>query len=127
MGSEETGRETHNRFPLLSIEEQAALAQKHQVDVLLFCPDPWALRHRFINQDTGDVRERLPRPEHASGLPLDHLRDLKVGAGLAHQRPGLARWSIHAYHLDLLASPNPVVEHNPPRRRHPFGTPTQTP
>src|SRR5438874_1571985 len=55
MGSEETGRETHNRFPLLSIEEQAALAQKHQVDVLLFCPDPWALRHRFINQDTGEV------------------------------------------------------------------------
>src|SRR2546430_12276739 len=55
MGSEDMGREADNRFPLPSIEEQAALAQKHQVDVLLFCPDPWALRHRFVNQDTGEV------------------------------------------------------------------------
>jgi hypothetical protein len=53
--SEETRGGMDNRFPLPSIEEQAALAQKHQVDVLLFCPDPWALRHRFINQDTGEV------------------------------------------------------------------------
>src|SRR6266516_6712904 len=55
MGSEDTGRGADNRFPLPSIEEQAMLAQKHQVDVLLFCPDPWALRHRFVNQDTGEV------------------------------------------------------------------------
>jgi hypothetical protein len=31
------------------------LAQKHQLDALLFCPDPWVLRHRFINQKTGEV------------------------------------------------------------------------
>jgi hypothetical protein len=53
--SEDTGTETNNRFSLPSIEEQAVLAQKHQVDVLLFCPDPWALRHRFVNQETGEV------------------------------------------------------------------------
>jgi hypothetical protein len=43
------------RFPLLSLNEQADLAEKHQVDTLLFCPNPWALRHVFINQDTGEV------------------------------------------------------------------------
>src|SRR6266705_1336684 len=54
-GSEESGRGTQSRFHLPSIEEQAVIAQKHQVDTLLFCPDPWALRHRFINQETGEV------------------------------------------------------------------------
>ena len=54
-GSEESGRGTQSRFHLPSIEEQAVIAQKHQVDALLFCPDPWALRHRFINQETGEV------------------------------------------------------------------------
>ncbi len=54
-GSEESGRGTESRFHLPSIEEQAVIAQQHQVDALLFCPDPWALRHRFINQETGEV------------------------------------------------------------------------
>src|SRR5260370_1459199 len=54
-GSEESGRGTESRFHLPSIEEQAVLAQKHQVDALLVWPDPWALRHRFINQETGEV------------------------------------------------------------------------
>src|ERR1700730_2723604 len=43
------------RFPLPSVEEQADLAENHGVDTLLFCPNPWALRHVFINQDTGEV------------------------------------------------------------------------
>src|SRR5258708_6939810 len=43
------------RFPIPSLEQQANLAEKHQLDTLLFCPDPWALRHVFINQDTGEV------------------------------------------------------------------------
>src|SRR6266516_829750 len=47
--------EGEGRFPLLPIEEQMELARKHRLDTLLFCPDPWALRHRFINQDTGEV------------------------------------------------------------------------
>jgi hypothetical protein len=50
------------RFPLPSLVEQADLAEKHNVDTLLFCPDPWALRHVFINQDTGEVvRSRCNR------------------------------------------------------------------
>src|SRR5438034_6674523 len=32
-----------------------ALSTKYQLDTLLYCPDAWALRHRFINQDTGEV------------------------------------------------------------------------
>jgi len=43
------------RFPLLPLNEQANLAEKHGIDTLLFCPNPWALRHIFINQDTGEV------------------------------------------------------------------------
>src|SRR5947209_15115584 len=43
------------RFPLPSFEEQMALVQQHHLDTLLFCHDPWALRHRFLNQETGEV------------------------------------------------------------------------
>jgi len=42
-------------FPLPSLDEQAAIVEKYRVDTLLFCPNPWALRHQFINQDTGEV------------------------------------------------------------------------
>src|SRR6266571_2028498 len=50
------------RFPLPSLEEQADLAEKHGLETLLFCPDPWALRHVFVNQDTGEmVRARCDR------------------------------------------------------------------
>src|SRR5216683_686621 len=43
------------RFPAPPLNEQANLVEKHRVDTLLFCPNPWALRHVFINQDTGEV------------------------------------------------------------------------
>src|SRR5438045_2893917 len=43
------------RFPLPSLDDQANLAEKHGLETLLFCPNPWALRHVFINQDTGEV------------------------------------------------------------------------
>jgi hypothetical protein len=43
------------RYPLPSLDDQANLAEKHGLETLLFCPDPWALRHVFINQDTGEV------------------------------------------------------------------------
>src|SRR2546421_4922604 len=43
------------RFPLPALEVQADLAEKHGIDTLLYCPNPWALRHVFINQDTGEV------------------------------------------------------------------------
>ncbi len=43
------------QFPLPSLEEQVVLVEQHGVDTLLFCPNAWALRHVFINQDTGEV------------------------------------------------------------------------
>ena len=55
MSNEDIHVEDGSRFPLLPFEEQMELARKHRLDTLLFCPDPWALRHRFINQDTGEV------------------------------------------------------------------------
>jgi len=42
-------------FLVPPLNEQADLAEKHGIDTLLYCPDPWALRHVFINQDTGEV------------------------------------------------------------------------
>lgn len=50
------------RFPLPSLGEQAELVERHKLDTLLFCPNPWALRHVFINQETGEtVRTRCNR------------------------------------------------------------------
>lgn len=50
------------QFSLPSLDEQANLAEKHGADTLLFCPNPWAIRHVFINQDTGEtVRARCNR------------------------------------------------------------------
>jgi hypothetical protein len=51
-----------SRYSLPSLDDQADLAEKHGLDTLLFCPDPWALRHVFVNQDTGEmVRARCNR------------------------------------------------------------------
>ncbi len=47
------------RFQPLAVEIQAELAAQHGLDTLLFCPNAWALRHRFINTETGEtVRAR---------------------------------------------------------------------
>src|SRR5690348_5556678 len=43
------------QYWLPPLEEQADLAEKHNIDTLLLCLHPWALRHHFINQDTGEV------------------------------------------------------------------------
>jgi hypothetical protein len=49
-------------FPLPSLDKQADLVEKHRVETLLFCPNSWALRHLFINQETGEtVRARCNR------------------------------------------------------------------
>jgi len=50
------------RFPLLDVEIQADLVERKGVDDLLRCPNAWALRHRFINQETGEwIRVRCNR------------------------------------------------------------------
>src|SRR5205085_6195568 len=43
------------RFSLATLDEQANLVEKHKVDTLLYCPNAWAIRHFFVNQDTGEV------------------------------------------------------------------------
>jgi hypothetical protein len=43
------------RFPLPSLNEHADIAEKHGLETLLFCPNSWALRHGFVNQDTGEM------------------------------------------------------------------------
>lgn len=59
----ETGMlNAHARFPLPALDVQADVAEKHGLETLLFCPNPWALRHVFINQETGEtVRARCNR------------------------------------------------------------------
>ncbi|SRR6266436_4025921 len=42
-------------FSLPLLEEQADLVEKHGVETLLYCPNPWAIRYVFINQNTGEV------------------------------------------------------------------------
>jgi len=50
------------RFPLLDVERQADLVERKGIDDLLRCPNAWALRHRFINQETGEwIRARCNR------------------------------------------------------------------
>ena|SRR2546428_14183579 len=44
-----------SQFPLPPLDLQADLAEKHGLETLLFCPDAWALRHVFINQETGEI------------------------------------------------------------------------
>ena len=53
------GEVIQGRFQPLSIEVQAALTEQHGLETLLFCPNAWALRHRFVNTETGEtVRAR---------------------------------------------------------------------
>ena len=60
--SNDTGNFVESRFPLPSLYDQANLVEQHQVDTLLNCPNPWALQHQFINQETGEtVRARCNR------------------------------------------------------------------
>ncbi len=50
------------RFPLPDVEVQADLVERKGIDTLLICRNAWALRHRFINQETGEwVRARCNR------------------------------------------------------------------
>src|SRR5258706_7618828 len=55
MAHESNTGGTTLHFPLPSLEVQSNLVEKHGLETLLFCPHPWALRHVFIDQDTGEV------------------------------------------------------------------------
>ncbi len=50
------------QFQPIPLKEQVRLAEQYQLESLLFCPDAWALRHRFINVHTGEeFRARCDR------------------------------------------------------------------
>jgi hypothetical protein len=83
MAQNADSESTGPRFSLPSLEEQANLAEKHGVDMLLFCPDPWALRHAFIDQETGEtVRARCNRWDclHCGPRKVDQWRQLVKAA-----------------------------------------------
>jgi hypothetical protein len=62
MGSDDVGQAAARVFLLPTLEEQVALVKRHGTDTLLFCHDPWALRHWFLNRETGEmVRARCNR------------------------------------------------------------------
>jgi hypothetical protein len=51
--------ETASSLKPLPLGEQVELVERYELDTLLFCPDAWALRHRFVNTETGEtVRAR---------------------------------------------------------------------
>ena len=50
------------QFQPVPLEEQVRIAEQYQLESLLFCPDAWALRHCFINVQTGEeFRARCDR------------------------------------------------------------------
>jgi len=51
--------QTACRFKPLPLGEHVELVEQCGLDTLLFCPDAWALRHKFVNSETGEtVRAR---------------------------------------------------------------------
>ncbi len=44
-----------NPFPLPSLQERIEGAFEDGTDTLYICPDAWALRHRFVNRETGEM------------------------------------------------------------------------
>lgn len=39
----------------LSFEEKVRAVERFHLETLFFCPDPWALRHKFVNEATGET------------------------------------------------------------------------
>lgn len=67
------------QFALPSFEEQKAIVKQYHAETLLFCPNPWALRHRYINQETGEVvRARCDRRDclYCGPRKVDQWRQL---------------------------------------------------
>ncbi len=50
------------QFQRLSLQDQIRTVERHHLETLLFCDDAWALRHSFINEQTGEeIRARCDR------------------------------------------------------------------
>ena len=44
------------QFRPLTLEERADVVERYKAETLLFCPDAWALRRKWVNKDTGEVQ-----------------------------------------------------------------------
>lgn len=56
MGRAQTLKQERRYWREPSVEEQVAIVERHGIDTLLYCADPWAIRHHWINRDTGVVQ-----------------------------------------------------------------------
>ncbi|GHO83314.1 hypothetical protein [Dictyobacter formicarum] len=71
------------RWELPPIEQQADMAKEMGIDTLLYCRNPWAVRHRFLNHETGEeVRARCNRWDclHCGPRKVDLWRQLVKAA-----------------------------------------------
>jgi len=53
---EVVGIETHRGWHESTMEERMDLAEQYGLDTLHYCKDPWALRHYWVNKQTGDYQ-----------------------------------------------------------------------
>src|SRR5256884_6368364 len=86
-------------FAVPSLESHMALIKQHHTETLLFCPDPWALRHRYINQETGEVvRARCDKWEclYCGPRKVDQWRQLiKLAEPTLFVTLTKVGWTIH--------------------------------
>jgi hypothetical protein len=83
MGKAETIKQERRRWREVSLPEQVNTAESYGIDTLLYCDDPWAIRHQWINRETGEVqRARCNRWEclHCGPRKVDLWRQLVKAA-----------------------------------------------
>ncbi len=56
MGREATVKRELRHWRESSLPEQVNIAERHGIDTVLYCADPWAIRHHWIHRDTGEVQ-----------------------------------------------------------------------
>jgi hypothetical protein len=79
MGREQAIKAERRAWRSLSLDERADMAEKFGVDTLLYCRHPWALRHSFVDKETGVViRARCNRWDclHCGPRKVDVWRQL---------------------------------------------------
>ncbi|HZR44003.1 MAG TPA: hypothetical protein VFB12_28070 [Ktedonobacteraceae bacterium] len=56
MGRVAEAKAERRRWRVLSLEEQADIAEKHKLDDLFYCKDAWAMKHHWVNEQTGEIQ-----------------------------------------------------------------------
>ena len=44
-----------NPYPIPTLDEHLASIEEDERETLYICPNAWALRHRFVNRETGEM------------------------------------------------------------------------